>query len=489
MKKSLTLFYAVSFCFWIFGQPANDNPCGAIALLVNNYCSMSTHTTVNSTDSNNGSTITSPGCASYNGRDVWFSFTVPATGNFQVSTSAGSITDGGMALYTASTCNGTMNLLECNDDSGPGNMPRITRLGMPAGQTIYVRMWRSSFGTGTFNICVMEMNNCGSANNNDNCPSPATLFQGTGDFTATTDQTFNDDEPGNLSNVFCGTIENNSWYKFTASSTTHSFPITYVGGCADNRGIQAHVYQVTTNASGCCTNFVSKSNCYNPGNTSLGTVVATNLVIGQEYMLMIDGYAGDGCEFTISGWRAINVLPVELVEFSGVSHTEGSLLHWVTESETNNNYFEVLHSRDGVVFQSLAKVESKGNGNTQKSYSYMHEGASQGINYYKLKQVDFDGTAKESHAISVLHTAQGLSFKLAPNPAKTHVNLTFESDSEDALVMKIFNLHGQEVDARTEQVEKGTYQFVFDVSTWRTGVYTLVVSSKNATSIQKLIVE
>lgn len=487
MIKSLTLLYALSFCFWIFGQPANDNPCGAIALTVNNFCNLVSYSTSNSTNSTNGLTITNPSCAGYSGRDVWFSFTVPATGNFQVSTSAGSITDGGMSLYTALDCGGIMTQLECDDDDGPGSMPRITRMGMTPGQTIYVRVWQNGGGTGSFRICVMSLNNCGSANNNDNCPSPATLFPGTGSFHATTDGTFTDDKPGNLNDVFCGSIENNSWYRFTATATTHSFPITYVGGCENNQGIQAHVYQVTTNSSGCCTNFVSKSNCYNPANLTLGTVNATGLDVGQQYLLMIDGYAGDGCEFTISGWTAINVLPIELVEFSGSSEVEGIMLQWSTESETNNDYFQLLHSTDGLIFSAVGNVPSKGNSSELKSYSFLHENPENGTNYYKLKQVDLNGSSKESATISVYNSKQEKGFKLSPNPANDHVKLTFYSESNDDLTFSVFNFQGQEVERKAVSLEKGATTLIVDMSSWNQGVYTVLVSTKSGVQTHKLI--
>lgn len=490
MRKSFLLSIALSFCFWIFGQPVNDNPCGAIALTVNTYCNTTNHTTVGSTNSNIPFIISSPSCANYNGQDVWFSFTVPATGNFQIRTSAGSITDSGLSLYTAALgCAGAMTELACNDDSGAGNMSRITRMGMTPGQTIYARVWQSGGGTGTFGICVFALNNCGSANNNDNCPSPATLFQGTGSFSASTDGTFTADEPGNVEDIFCGSIENNSWYRFTANSTTHSFPITYVGGCENNQGIQAHVYQVTTNASGCCTNFVSKSNCYNPGNMSLGTVTANGLTVGQQYFLMIDGYAGDGCEFTISGWTAINVLPVEMVELTGEALTEGNLIEWKTESEHDNDYFEVMHSRNGNLYEPLSKIPSKGNDNQLKSYSFLHQGPYEGINYYKLRQVDLNGSSKESEAIAVYSETPSGLFTMSPNPASNEVNLTFNSNKEELVSWSIYNFQGQLVISETKTLQKGTSQYGITTSDWKKGVYAVVIESKNGTTVQKLIIE
>lgn len=137
----------------IFAQPANDNPCGAIPLTVNAACTYTAGTNVAATATPG---IPAPGCASYVGADVWFSVVVPAGGQIIIDSNVGGITDGGMALYTATACNGTFTLLECDDDDSPnGLMPYINRTGLVAGSTVYIRFWEYNGDlTGTFNICV-----------------------------------------------------------------------------------------------------------------------------------------------------------------------------------------------------------------------------------------------------------------------------------------------------------------------------------------------
>jgi hypothetical protein len=134
--------------------PANDNCNTAIPLTINSSCTYGTYTTLGATASTTPSTPPAPGCASYSGGDVWFSFVVPANGIVTVDTQAGGITDSGMAWYTG-TC-GALTLLECDDDdSTNGSMSMITRTGLTPGSTIYVRVWEySNDNPGTFGICV-----------------------------------------------------------------------------------------------------------------------------------------------------------------------------------------------------------------------------------------------------------------------------------------------------------------------------------------------
>lgn len=136
----------------------NDNPCApfpATVLPVNPTCS---YTTSNNTNAGATPGISNTGCGNYQGGDVWFSFTSPADGEVLITSQAGTLTDGGMALYSAASCAGPFNMIECDDDDGPGNMPEIDRRCNPlaANTVYYVRMWGYSGTRGTFGICVTE---------------------------------------------------------------------------------------------------------------------------------------------------------------------------------------------------------------------------------------------------------------------------------------------------------------------------------------------
>lgn len=129
----------------------NDECAGAIPLTINSTCSYSAFTNSGSTAS---AGVPAPGCASYSGGDIWFSFVVPANGIVTVDTQTGGILDSGMAWYSG-TC-GALTLLECDDDdSANGAMSTITRTGLTPGSTIYVRFWEfSNDNQGTFSICA-----------------------------------------------------------------------------------------------------------------------------------------------------------------------------------------------------------------------------------------------------------------------------------------------------------------------------------------------
>jgi Secretion system C-terminal sorting domain len=134
---------------------ANDDPCGAAVLIPNPICNYSTY-------SNNCATATAgiplPGCANYSGGDVWFAVTVPASGGLTVDTKQGTLTDIGMALYTATACGGTFTLVTCDDDASTnGFMSYISSTSLIAGDVVYIRVWdKNNNQTGTFDICVTD---------------------------------------------------------------------------------------------------------------------------------------------------------------------------------------------------------------------------------------------------------------------------------------------------------------------------------------------
>ncbi|MDB5202470.1 MAG: hypothetical protein JWQ27_1879 [Ferruginibacter sp.] len=132
--------------------PANDDPCNAIQLTASGSCTYATYSTAAATPTPN---VPAPGCANYQGGDVWFKVTVPCGGALSFDTQTGVITDGGMAIYSGN-CNGPLTLIACDDDgSANGLMPSIIRNNLVPGSTIWVRVWEyGNDNPGTFGICV-----------------------------------------------------------------------------------------------------------------------------------------------------------------------------------------------------------------------------------------------------------------------------------------------------------------------------------------------
>jgi len=101
-------------------------------------------------------------------------------------------------------------------------------------------------------------------------------------------------------------------------------------------------------------------------------------------------------------------LPVEMLSFEGLQEKSGNLLTWATASEINNDYFELQRSYDGVSFETIDQQNGKGMQYGGAEYSYLDRTAKGGVSYYRLKQVDFDGTTTYSQML-VLREKQNIS--------------------------------------------------------------------------------
>lgn len=270
IKSFLFMWVLLLFSAVALAQPANDDPCNAISLTVGTTCNYLNTTNVGATASTG---VPAPGCANYQGGDVWYSFVVPAGGAVVIDCIQGSLTDGGMAIYSG-TC-GSLTLIECDDDdSDNGLMPSITRTGLTPGSTIYVRFWEyGNDNLGTFGICVTlpppapANDECSAAVNLTVNPdlSCAAFTQGTTvAATASTGQT----------NPTCSPTGANDdvWYSFTATNSTHVIAITNISGSSD---MIMQVY------SGACGSLVAVQ-CSDPE-----YMTVNGLTPGQTYIVRV----------------------------------------------------------------------------------------------------------------------------------------------------------------------------------------------------------
>ena len=411
--------------------PANDECTGAYTVPVNPIGS-SCATTVSGTIAAATASYQSNSCGNtLDDDDVWFEFTATST---DVEINLNNVVGGTTDLYHSVWdvgCGGfgAATALVCSDPN------TSTVGGLTIGNTYLVRVYSWSSTTTyntTFDVCINELGPCGvSSATEDNCPYPAQLTQGPGSWSSSTYPYYTADTPANSGTIFCGSVENNSWYEFTAQNTTETFNFTAVNNCVTGWGVQAEVYEVTQDAQGCCTNFTSMSNCWNPSTPTTGTVTATGLTIGNTYVLMVDGWGGDNCDFTVSGWTATGIqLPVELVDFEGVALPRKNVLQWKTVFEENNDYFNVLRSFDGVNFETIDQIDGAGESQLTLNYVAVDYEVRTGPVYYKLEQVDFNGATKLSETIVLNRTPEGNGIlAIYPNPTKSTLFIDINPNS------------------------------------------------------------
>ena len=119
-----------------------------------------------------------------------------------------------------------------------------------------------------------------------------------------------------------------------------------------------------------------------------------------------------------------STLPIVLKTFAVKKENNYAKINWVTASETNNDYFTIERSVDGINFTEIKKIKGAGNSNEQINYSIIDEDIQQGTNYYRLKQTDFDGkyTYSKIQAVNFDDVLKP-DFNIYPNPASTFVQI------------------------------------------------------------------
>lgn len=131
------------------------------------------------------------------------------------------------------------------------------------------------------------------------------------------------------------------------------------------------------------------------------------------------------------------ILPIELSIFEA-ELVEGAVeLHWQTESELNNDFFEIQHSLSGNDWEVIATVDGAGNSTAALQYTYTDVHPEPGMHYYRLKQVDYNGTFTYSDVVPVVvQTAQaGWIF---PNPAGDYLEMPPGTE-----LVRVFNVSGK----------------------------------------------
>ncbi|MFK8044898.1 MAG: T9SS type A sorting domain-containing protein [Crocinitomicaceae bacterium] len=191
------------------------------------------------------------------------------------------------------------------------------------------------------------------------------------------------------------------------------------------------------------------------------------------------GSVGDGIvDASTSG-----PLPVSLTYFKASKRElEDVLLEWETQSESNNDFFQIEKSVDGETWKFLAKIEGAGNSPNVNFYEITDRAPQFGVNYYRLSQIDFDGTLTQKGIESVfIENKNNNVFTVFPNPSKGIVFV--ESSSGDNIKsIRIQNMMGQEIAANTYWVNGLTE---VDMSSLGKGVY-LVEVRGNKGSVQTL---
>jgi hypothetical protein len=158
-----------------------------------------------------------------------------------------------------------------------------------------------------------------------------------------------------------------------------------------------------------------------------------------------------------------SALPVTLSSFMVNTVNQKNRIAWTTTSESSNHYFEVQRSSDAISFTAIGSVQGSGDSQKQETYQFTDEVPKAGVNYYRLKQVDFDGQFELSRIIRTVNDGgAGIAVKSAPESRELIVSgvsgdATYRLVNLDGRTVKAGQLAHNDMAISHKQISRGLY--------------------------------
>jgi hypothetical protein len=230
-------------------------------------------------------------------------------------------------------------------------------------------------------------------------------------------------------------------------------------------------YNRLTGTDPCCNN----TNQYfgNNGGNNTGSCFGSSTRIG-----------GGGTR----SWRNGGVLPVDVIEFTGVYNNSIATLSWLVANEINLARYEVERSTDGVNFSTVGTVAAANAGSYRLNDNLSN--ISVAVVYYRLRSVDRDGSMKLSRVIPIrLASKIGGSIVISPNPANTYFVLTVKAAKDSKANIRVVDASGKVVIVDNRSLATGTNTITYsNIAGLAQGLYTVQVIVEGELQSQKLVV-
>ena len=228
---------------------------------------------------------------------------------------------------------------------------------------------------------------------------------------------------------------------------------------------------------------------YNPGTyRTIGSSFEFGGLVNGTSPSTRDSLAGRMLEF-------FNLLriPVELASLNAEVIQNSVKITWETATEINNLGFDVERSTDGKSFVKIGTVKGMGTTTEVSKYSYIDNSINEsGLIYYRLKQIDLDGTSAYSGTIEVDYSALPTEFSLSqnyPNPFNPSTTIKFALPKSVRVTLKIYDALGSEVETLiNKEMEAGYHQLDWNAGKYSSGMYIYRITAGDFNSVKKMMI-
>lgn len=177
-------------------------------------------------------------------------------------------------------------------------------------------------------------------------------------------------------------------------------------------------------------------------------------------------------------------LPVDFLNITAAQKGGAVAINWSTASENNNSYFDVEKSIDGSNFTTINSVKGAGNSSTIKNYGSYDAKPVAGYNYYRIRQVDFDGKFKFSDVVKVKISFDKTGVSVLTNPFVNNITVDFVSPANQRLNVKLTDISGKLIATEFWNISKGSSRVIYSkVSNLKSGMYIFIVTDNDGAVI------
>ena len=177
------------------------------------------------------------------------------------------------------------------------------------------------------------------------------------------------------------------------------------------------------------------------------------------------------CAFICAaGGNNIN-FPVELIDFSGEYRQGAVQLTWATANELNNSHFIIEKAQNGRDFTQLATVGGAGTSTQTLNYHYTDMQPFEDINYYRLKQIDFDGSYSYSSILTVTTKGFGTTMTVNTDYGQSEINVAISSAEAGSGKLQVLNAAGQMLYSTDMEIISGTRNINIPLQNLTSGIY------------------
>lgn len=284
------------------------------------------------------------------------------------------------------------------------------------------------------------------------------------------------------------TSPNPSWY-YLEIDQSGNLIIDVTAGSDVDYEIWGPFANLATAQAQCNSYGVPEDCSYSP--SEIEQVVVNGVLNGEVYVLLVTNYANtiqtininEAGTNTASTNCAIVPLPVGYSSWDIVRIDQQVQLNWSTEFETNNEKFYVQRSSNGQVWETIGAVNGKGDADQENTYSFTDKHPLETVSYYRLMQVDFDGTTSYTSVLSVPGITEN-NVKIYPNPAIGSFTIKTNGSKIDEIILTDLVGKTYSVDYTLQD-----NRMVVNCDDYASGSYMLTVFTNGVKITERIVVQ